>query len=89
MKYGTKDNWELQKAYWAQSISLSSTNITWRRSSIIIAPGSSLLGLQKGITQSPTWLDDKGVRMDWNAEECDETYQRVDEKMVNKIGDLK
>ena len=26
--------------------------------------------------------------MDWNTEECDQAYQRVDEEMEKEIGDL-
>ena len=50
--------------------------------------GSSLLALRKGIQQSQPWLDDKGVQMDWNTEECDQAYQRINEEMENQIGDL-
>ena len=50
---------------------------------------SSLLQLQKDIQQCPPWLNDKGVRMDWYTEECDQAYQSVDEEIENKIGDLK
>ena len=44
--------------------------------------------LQKGLQQSPPWLDDKSVRMDRDTEGCDQPYQRVDEEMENEIGDL-
>ena len=33
IKYGMKENWKLQKAYWVQSISSSSTYVSRRRSS--------------------------------------------------------
>ena len=54
-----------------------------------LQPGSSLLWLQKSIQQTPPLLDDKGVRMDWNTEVCDQAYQRFDEELKNEIGDLR
>ena len=53
-----------------------------------LQPGSSLLRLKKAIQQRPSSLNDKDVRMNWNTEECDQAYQRVDEEMEIEIGVL-